>query len=72
MFDEENDFGELTSMLDESRSHLRNSLNELNMIYKASKEDWNSNTRRDIAKEISVLIEPLLVLEDYFLQYEEE
>ena len=44
MFNEENDFGELTSMLDESRSHLRNSLNELNMIYKASKEDWNSNT----------------------------
>ena len=72
MFDEENDFGELTSMLDESRSHLRTSLNELNMIYKASKEDWNSNNRREIAKEISNLIEPLLVLEDYFLQYEEE
>lgn len=66
------DFEELTSLLEKSRSHLRNSLNELNMIYQASLEDWNSNTRRDVAKDIATLIEPLLVVEEYFLTLEEE
>jgi hypothetical protein len=41
-------------------------------MYDTSREDWNSNTRQIIAKDIAQLVEPLFLLEDFMVALEEE
>lgn len=62
----------LDTLLTEARDNLRHSLSELNLMYDTSREDWNSNTRQIIAKDIAQLVEPLFLLEDFMVALEEE
>jgi len=62
----------LELLFTEARDNLRHSLSELNLMYDSSRQDWNSNTRQDIAKDIAKLIEPMFLLEEFVLELEEE
>tara|TARA_B100000029_G_scaffold336243_1_gene328336 strand:+ start:3988 stop:4182 length:195 start_codon:yes stop_codon:yes gene_type:complete len=63
---------DLETILTDARKNLRHSLSELNLMYDTSRQDWNSNTRQIIAKDIAELIEPLFLLEDFMIAMEEE
>tara|TARA_X000000368_G_scaffold46574_1_gene33348 strand:- start:187 stop:381 length:195 start_codon:yes stop_codon:yes gene_type:complete len=63
---------DLETVLTDARNNLRHSLSELNLMYDTSREDWNSNTRQIISKDIAQLVEPLFLLEDFMVALEEE
>lgn len=63
---------DLETVLTDARNNLRHSLSELNLMYDTSRQDWNSNTRQIIAKDIAQLVEPLFLLEDFMVALEEE
>ena len=62
----------LGDLFTEARDNLRHSLSELNLMYDTSREDWNSNTRQLIAKDIATIIEPMFLLEEFVIELEEE
>jgi hypothetical protein len=62
----------LEDLFTEARDNLRHSLSELNLMYDSSREDWNSNTRQLIAKDIANIIEPMFLLEEFVIELEEE
>ena len=63
---------DLQTLLTDARSNLRYSLQEMNLMYESSKQDWNSTTRQTVAKDIAESIEPLMLLEDFMIALEEE
>tara|TARA_B100001996_G_scaffold379176_1_gene364509 strand:+ start:2471 stop:2683 length:213 start_codon:yes stop_codon:yes gene_type:complete len=52
-------------LLETSRNVLRHHINELNVTYESAKLDWNSTSRTEIAINLSKLIYPYFVLEDF-------
>ena len=59
-FDDDN-----KKLIETSRDVLRHQINELNVTYESAKLDWNSTSRTEVAINLSKLIYPYFVLEDY-------
>ena len=51
---------------------LRNQLQEYLTRYDTSKMDWNNNARDDISQNLATIVPPLLILETFFADMEEE
>ena len=59
-------------MLRDSMQVLRNQLQEYITRYDTSKMDWNNNARVDISLDLAQIVPPLLILETFFAEMNEE
>tara|TARA_B100000287_G_C20455198_1_gene711111 strand:+ start:556 stop:771 length:216 start_codon:yes stop_codon:yes gene_type:complete len=50
---------------------LRSNAKELVLMYQTAKQDWNSVSRKEIAKDLADIVPTLMHLEYYFAEEEE-
>ncbi len=63
---------EALALLQDCMGVLRSNAKELVLMYKTAEQDWNSVSRKEIAKDLADIVPTLMHLEHYFADDEIE